>query len=138
MKVLFDINIILDVLLNREKFVELSACLMSLVEDKALEGYLCATTLTTIDYLVCKSNNKESAKQVLNKLLTLFNIAEVNKKVLKYALNSPFKDFEDAVQYYSGVNVGINCIVTRNVKDYKESKTIIYTPIELLSVINPK
>lgn len=55
MKVLFDINVILDVILNREKFVKLSASLVSLVETNKIEGYLCATTLTTIDYLVTKN-----------------------------------------------------------------------------------
>jgi len=57
-KVLFDTNIILDVLLNREPFVELSASLVSLVEAGEIKGYLCATTLTTIDYLISKSQTR--------------------------------------------------------------------------------
>ena len=58
MKVLFDTNIILDVLLNREPFVANSALLMGYVESEVIEGYLCATTITTLDYLLSKALNK--------------------------------------------------------------------------------
>ena len=135
MKVLFDTNIILDVLLAREPFVELSASLVSLVEEKEIKGYLCATTLTTIDYLIAKEHNREKAKTEISKLLGLFNICSVNKQVLQLTLNSKFKDFEDAVQFYSGVCSNVDSIVTRNTKDYKEDELPIYTPDELWSII---
>ncbi len=138
MKVLFDTNVILDVLLNRDEFVELSASLISLVENKIIQGCLCATTITTIDYLITKTSNKKNAKIGIEKLLKIFSICEVNKTVLEHALNSKFKDFEDAVQYYSGKNAKITCVVTRNSKDYKQTKLAIYTPLELFGIINIK
>ncbi len=135
MKVLFDTNIILDVLLNREEFVELSASLVSMAEDKEIEGYLCATTITTIDYLLAKQHDRNRANTEIQKLLNIHNISEVNKKVLDLAINSEFKDFEDAVQYFSGKCVGVSCLVTRNLKDYKGAQLAVYSPSELLSVI---
>ena len=135
MKVLFDTNIILDVLLNREKFVELSASLVSMAENKEIKGYLCATTITTIDYLVAKEHDRNRANTEVQKLLNIHSISEVNKQVLDLAINSGFKDFEDAVQYYSGKCVGVDCLVTRNLKDYKGSQLAVYSPSELLSVI---
>ena len=135
MKVLFDTNIILDVLLDRKQFVELSASLVSLVETNDIEGYLCATTVTTIDYLVTKTHNKKLAKAAIQKLLSLFKIARVDQKVLLLSIESEFTDFEDAVQYFSGQLVDVDAIVTRNIKDYKKANYPIYSPRELWGII---
>ncbi|MEE9492535.1 MAG: PIN domain-containing protein [Gammaproteobacteria bacterium] len=135
MKVFFDTNIILDVLLAREPFVELSAILVSLAEEKEIKGYLCATTLTTIDYLIAKEHNREKAKTEVSKLLGIFHICSVNKQVLQLSLNSTFKDFEDAVQFYSGVSSNVDSIVTRNTKDYQADELSVYTPDELWSIV---
>jgi predicted nucleic acid-binding protein len=135
LKVLFDTNIILDILLNRAKFVDLSANLVSMAENKEIQGYLCATTITTIDYLVSKKHDRNRANIEIQKLLNIHNISQVNRQVLDLAINSEFKDFEDAVQYYSGKCVGVDCLVTRNPKDYKGTQLAVYSPSELLSVI---
>ncbi len=113
MKVLFDTNVILDVLLKREPHAEVAIKLLSAVENKFIQGYLCATTVTTIDYLLAKTIGKQLAKEHITSLLSLFLIAEVNDKTLKAALDSDFNDFEDAVLYYAGHNVNIDCVVTR-------------------------
>ena len=138
MKILFDTNIILDVLLNRTPFVDLSANLVSSVENRTIEGYLCATTITTLDYLISKARSREIAKIEIQKILTLFQIADVNSKVLSLSINSNFTDFEDAVQYFSGQCSGVKGIVTRNAKDYKHATLPIYTPDELCSIISFK
>ena len=135
MKVLFDTNIILDVLLDRKSFIKLSAGLVSLVEEKEIKGYLCTTTITTIDYLITKSHNRKTARNGISKLLGMFQICGVNEQVLQLALNSKFKDFEDAVQFYAGVCSNVDSIVTRNTKDYKEEQISVYTPAELWSII---
>ncbi|MEE9304379.1 MAG: PIN domain-containing protein [Thiotrichaceae bacterium] len=135
MKVLFDTNIILDVLLDRKQFVVRSANLVSMAENKQIEGFLCATTITTIDYLIAKAHNRVRAKAEIQKLLNIHYISEVNEQVLGLAINSHFKDFEDAVQYYSGECIGVDCLVTRNLKDYKGTQLAVYSPEELLSII---
>jgi len=136
LKIIFDTNIILDVLLNRDPFVELSAKIVSSVENKNIEGYLCATTITTLDYLISKQTNRNTAKAEIQKLLNIFEISEVNSKVLDMSLKSGFKDFEDGVQYYSGECCGVNGLVTRNTKDYKQAKLPIYTPEELWGIVS--
>lgn len=136
MKIVFDTNIVLDILLNREPFVELSANIVSSVENKNIEGYLCATTITTLDYLISKQTNRNVARIEIQKLLNIFEISEVNAKVLDMSLNSGFRDFEDAVQYYSGECCGVNGLVTRNTKDYKQAKLPVYTPDELWGIIS--
>ncbi len=135
MKVLFDTNIILDVLLDRKPFVEFSSGLVSFAEDKTIEGYLCATTITTIEYLVTKVHGRKKAKLTIQKLLSIFQIAEVNKDVLLLSTESKFGDFEDAVQHFAGHLASVNSIVTRNNADFKQAEYPVYSPDELLAII---
>jgi len=135
LRILFDTNIILDVLLNRKEFVEISSNIVGMVEKNELDGYLCATTITTLDYLISKATNRKQAKIEIQKLLTLFKIADVNSIVLKLSINSEFDDFEDAVQYYSGEYCEVEGLVTRNTKDYKNTDLPIYTPDELWGIV---
>ncbi len=72
MKILFDTNVILDVLLDREPFAEDAAYLLSKVERSEIIGFLCATTITTIHYLITKSNGSKEAIQHIQALLSLF------------------------------------------------------------------
>ena len=79
MKVLFDTNIVLDVLLKREPFYTSASQLMSKVEQQEIEGYLSATTITTVFYLLAKSLDKNAAQHYLKLILQLFQIAAVNQ-----------------------------------------------------------
>ncbi len=90
----------------------------------------------TLDYLISKQTNRSAARIEIEKLLNIFKISEVNTKVLNMSLKSGFRDFEDAVQYYSGECCGVNGLVTRNTKDYKQAKLPIYTPDELWGIIS--
>ncbi len=135
MKVLFDTNIILDVLLEREEFLELSSNLVSSAETGVINGYLCATTITTIDYLVSKQYNKEKAKIAIQNLLKIFKVARVDRIVLEESVHSKFTDFEDAVQYFSGNLIPVDSIVTRNASDFKYAEYPVYSPSELWSIV---
>jgi predicted nucleic acid-binding protein len=133
-KILFDTNVVLDVLLNRDKFVKNSSTLMSFVELGHLRGFLCATTITTLDYLISKTYNRKHARSSIEKLLSIFELSSVDAKVIDLALHSELKDFEDAVQVYSGVCSKVNGIVTRNPKDYKGIELPVYEPFELITI----
>ncbi len=76
MKVLLDTNVVLDVLLIREPFAQMSMNLFDAAVDKKIEAYLSATTLTTIDYLLAKQQNKQEARALICRLLDLFSVAE--------------------------------------------------------------
>ena len=133
MKVLFDTNIVLDVLFNREPYSDNAIALFDAVETKRIQGYLCATTITTIDYLATKSLGKAGSKIAITKLLELFIIAEVNRRTLTAALLADFSDFKDAVLFHAGLDAGIDCVVTRNSKDFKTTERPIYSPNQLLT-----
>ena len=131
MKIVFDTNIVLDVLLIREPYAQMSINLFDAVVSKEIEGYLCATTVTTIDYLVAKRQDKQRARELVRRLLELFSVTEVNEAVLAKAVNSDFSDFEDAVLYQASFFASVDSIVTRNVKDFKTALLPIYSPDEL-------
>jgi predicted nucleic acid-binding protein len=135
MKILFDTNIILDVLLDRKPFSEHASHLMSMVERSEINGFLCATTVTTIHYLLSQNLDKKKAMNSIHAIMTLFEVAAVNRLVIENALATKFSDFEDAVLHESARQAGAEYIVTRNVKDFKASKIPVYTPIEFLSTL---
>ncbi len=135
MKVLFDTNIILDVLLDHKPFSEHASYLMSKVERSEINGFLCATTVTTIHYLLSKYLDKEKAIDSINSIMALFEIASVNRLVIENALKSKFPDFEDSVLHESARHAGAEYIITRDIKDFKKSKIPAYTATEFLSML---
>ena len=138
MRILFDTNVIPDVLLDREPFSSIAARLFSKVETGEITGYVCATTITTLHYLTSKVIGADSALEHINKLMILFEVAPVNRAVLDAALSSGFKDFEDAVVHESGVYKETQGIVTRDFDGFKKSRINMYSPEELLLMLESK
>lgn len=134
MKVLFDTNVVLDVLLRRQPFYEEAAKLFVHVELKRLEGFLGATTVTTLYYFMEK-RLKDNARPELHKLLLLFKVAAIDQNILEKAITSPVKDYEDAVLVEAAVFTSLDAVVTRNAKDFKKSPLAIFTPEELLAAL---
>jgi len=136
LKVLVDTNVVLDVLLDRHPFAKAAARVFALVEESRIEGFLCATTVTTVDYLLGQALSPREARAALQRLLDLFEIAPVNRPVLEQALGSDVSDFEDAVIEQSARVVSADAIATRNLKDFKKSSVTAMDPPELLSVVD--
>ena len=97
MRVLFDTNVVLDVLLDRAPYSLDSARCLSMAESGEIDGWLCATTVTTLHYLIGKSMGARTALDGISLPLSFFEVAPVDKTVLACALRLPFGDFEDAV-----------------------------------------
>lgn len=135
MKVLFDTNVVLDVLLDREPHAEVAAQLLSLVDTGRLDGVVCATTVTTIRYLASRAAGEASAKRYVGELLALFDVACVDRPVLLAAVGLDFSDFEDAVLHESALAVGATAIVTRNGKDFANASLPIFDPPEMLAAV---
>jgi predicted nucleic acid-binding protein len=131
----FDTNMVLDVLLIRKPYAQRSMTLFDAVVSKEIEGYLCATTITTIDYLVSKFQGRQRARTVVAQLLAWFSVAEVNAVVWHQAVNSDFSDFEDAVWYQAGVFMNVDGLVTRNQQDFKSATLPVDTPDEWLAIL---
>jgi len=136
LRVIVDTNVVLDVLLNREPFVKAAVEVFCLVEESRIDAFLCATTITTIDYLLNHSLPTSKARNALRKLISLFEIATVNRSVIERALDSKIKDFEDAVLAEAGQMAGVDSIVTRNTKDFVRSNLKVFDPNEILAQFN--
>jgi len=133
MKILLDTNVVLDVLLAREPFVDLAREIFILIENGETEGYLCATSVTTLHYLIGRESNKKEADEIIKKLLTLFEVSPVTKKILYDASINNGLDYEDSVIYTSAFYSEIDIIVTRDKKGFKESKISTLNPKEFLA-----
>lgn len=136
MKVLFDTNVLLDVFLKRDPFFEASTQLLALAEQGKIEGWMCATTVTTIHYLLVKSIGRKKAVIHLRQLLKILHVSRVTGVVLEGALESDFTDFEDAVLYHSALQEGLDIVLTRNQKDFSKSSLPVYSPSEFLKAVD--
>jgi predicted nucleic acid-binding protein len=135
---LFDTNIVLDVLLDREPFATIGASLFSHVERGTLPGYICATTVTTVHYLAYKALGAEQARQKVRTLMRLFEVAPVNRAILEAALASRLADFEDAVMHEAALHVGAHGIVTRDPAGFKGARLPVYAPEELWKALQTR
>ena len=126
---------VLDLLLARAPFVQSATKVFALTEKSELESCLCATTVTTIDYLLSQVLDKSEARAVLHRLMGLFEIAPVNRRVIEEALRSRITDFEDAVIEQAAHLAGAQAIISRDTKGFKNSIVNVLDPAELLAVL---
>ena len=135
MKVLIDTNVILDLLLAREPFVNPAAEIFAMAEQSTISAFLCATTITTVDYILNQSLSRSASKKAVQRLMGLFEVAPVNRPVIEEALQSRMTDFEDSVLAHAGNLAGVDVIITRNTKDFKHSPIKAVDPTEFLAAL---
>jgi predicted nucleic acid-binding protein len=127
-RLLVDINIILDVLLDREPHAEGASEVWGAVEDGRALGLLSAHAVTTIHYLNAREVGPQRARRTTDALLTVFDVAPVDRQVLLSALALGWRDFEDAVTAAAAQHAKCDALVTRNPKDFKGSPLRVLTP----------
>jgi predicted nucleic acid-binding protein len=131
-KLFLDTNIVLDVILGREEFVENALKVLTLIDRERFKGYISSLSCSNIYYITAKHFNKLTALKKLEHFRVRIQIADVGAKVIDLALSSDFEDFEDAVQYYSALETNCDIIITRNKKHYNASLIPVFTPKEFL------
>ena len=135
MRVLFDTNVVLDVLLARPPHAVAATELFDIVARRELDAVLGATTVTTIFYLVANAAGPARARRSIAELLALFDVAAVGRTTLADALGLRFRDYEDAVLHESARQTGATGIVTRDPAGFAAASLRIYSPAELLRLI---
>lgn len=135
MRILFDTNVLLDVLLGRDPHRLAATALFNEVEARRLTGLIGATSITTVYYLTERTAGPKRALQDLRDLMLLFEVAPVGRTVLEDALRLGFRDFEDAVLHEAARHADADGIVTRNRKDFEPASLAVYAPEELLQVL---
>ena len=132
MKALIDGNIILDVLQKRDPHFDASSKIWKLCETEQIEGFVSALTFANLVYVMRKELTPERINEVLKKLALIFHFTELAVSDLAEAAELKWNDFEDAVQAAAASRIDADCIVTRNVRDYIQSRIPAFTPAELL------
>ena len=136
-RILIDTDVILDLFFDREPFSENAAKVLSLCEKKAITGYVTPVIISNVYYLLSQKAKQEKVIEKLKILMSILEVLVIDKNAIIVALNSEFKDFEDALQNYSAeLNGEIDIIITRNTKDYKKSKFGIMNPENFLKLVN--
>jgi predicted nucleic acid-binding protein len=135
MKSIFlDTNIIVDLIADRPPFSKYAIELFSLAELNKIKLYTSSHSLATTHYLLKKYIEEKELRVILHNLLEFITIISVDLDVLRKSLNSNHKDFEDAIQIYCASTVnGMEYIVTRNIKDFKNSEIPAYLPNEIVA-----
>lgn len=136
MKVLIDTNIIMDVLANREGFAEPASQLFKLCEVGQVQGIVYALSIANIAYIMRKELERSQIEEVISKLGSIFTLADMKADDLKKAAALPMDDFEDALQSVCASRMKADFIVTRNLKDFKNSKVMAIKPSELIERIS--
>lgn len=137
MKILIDTNVIIDALTSREPFRESAEQIFILAANRTEDIYITASSATDIYYLIRKYlHNNEQAKSTMSKIFELFNILDVTASDCREALLSSMKDYEDAVVSYCAYRSQIDYIVTRNIKDYEQSKVKALLPDDFIDLVS--
>jgi predicted nucleic acid-binding protein len=135
--IFIDTDVIIDFLIDREPHSREAAIIFTLIEQKKLKGYVSSLTFSNLYYVLRKieSHNKVIAK--LDSISRLLTILKVDQQTIKYAIASGFPDFEDSIQYNCALDYKkIDVLITRNIKDYKDSEIPVMTPADYLKMVS--
>lgn len=135
-KLFIDSDVVIDFFTDREPHVNSASELFELKEKGNVVLYISALSINNIYYIVRKFLGHYKTLEVVETLTELTEIIGTTKKEVLLALQNDFKDFEDSIQYSSALTIdGLDAIITRNIKDYKNSKIAVMTPNNFLKMI---
>lgn len=132
-KLFIDTNIIVDLIADRKPFSKYAIQLFQKAELKEIELYTSSHSIATTHYLLKKYLEEKDLRTVLYGLFEYLHVIAVDEAILKKGLRSSHKDFEDSIQIHCASTIEkIDCIVTRNTKDFKSSEIPAYNPDEIM------
>ncbi|EMY82552.1 PIN domain-containing protein [Psychroflexus gondwanensis] len=133
-RLLIDTNIVIDLLSKRKEFYEDAAHLFSKADKKELNLCISSLTFANTNYILTKLKSSKESREILRKFKVLVELLVLDDKITELALSDEnFPDFEDGLQYYSAIENDIDIIITRNKKDFKNSKLPVLTAKEYLA-----
>lgn len=135
-RVLFDSDVIIDVMANRQPFIVNSAQALNTVATFQVEGYIAGHAVTNIFYILRRQLGVSVTLDILTKLLGKLKVASVTDAVIHSALQTKMTDFEDAVTSEAAFAINLDFIVTRNTKDYVNSSVSAIPPEKLLQLVS--
>ena len=137
-RLFLDTNVILDLLGERDPFYDSIAKVASLADKEQLTIVVSPISFATLNYFLSKFESAKIAQEKLRKFKIICEICKLDEPIIEKGLNSDFKDFEDALQYFSATDSDCDIIITRNGKDFKKSLLPVMTAKEYLQSIKTK
>lgn len=131
---LVDTNIIIDLLTKRKEFYIPASELFTLADKKEIKLAISSLSFANTFYMLSKELNDMKAKEILRKFKLLVKVLPMDDKIIDLSLNSDFRDFEDAIQYYTAIENNLEIIITRNLKDFKLAKIPVMTAENYLNM----
>ena len=134
--ILVDLNIVLDVIQNRQPFYEESARVLDVVARGEAKGLLAAHSITNLYYVINQARNRQTATAAIDNLLAAFIIAAVDDAVIRKAFSWGWSDFEDAVQMAAALQGDANYLITRKTRDFQDGFVPVVQPGAFLALLN--
>lgn len=128
-----DTDIALDLLSQREPYYSAAATLFTMADKKKITACVSSLSFSNLHYLLSRQYSSSESRRILNSFKVLVKVMPVDDKIIELALSSKFHDFEDAIQYFTAIENGINILVTRNIKDYKGANIAILSAQDYLN-----
>lgn len=126
--IFIDTNIILDLLLKRTPFYKSAESIFSLADKNKIDLVVSALSIANAHYIISSIKSKTIAREAIAKFKVLVTIVSLSDKIIELSLNdNKFPDFEDGLQYYSAIEVNCKFIITRDLKDFKNSNLPVMT-----------
>lgn len=136
-QIFMDTNVVIDFLADRQPFSLDAAKLFNMSIEGRIRIHISAVSYNNIYYVLRQSLTNNATIKLLENLADITDIADVSNQVIRQSLKADFKDYEDAIQYYSALTVpNIDFIVTRNTKDFKKSSLSVLTPTEAIALLS--
>ncbi len=128
-QIFIDTNVIIDFLADRTPFSEYAAILFQLAKEHKIKIFISAISFINTYYILRKVTSHKKALSLISEIEGYVGVQETNRIIIQKAIKSGFNDFEDAIQYFSAVQLGeIDIIATRDLKGFKKSELPVLSP----------
>lgn len=136
MRAFIDTCVVIDALQSREPFAKDAQGVFLAAANNLFLGYISAKSVTDVYYLMHRHTHDDKAsRDILNKLFALFDVLDTAGIDCRKAVLSPVSDFEDAVMVETALRSEVDCIVTRNPRDFTKSPVPVYEPKAFLKLL---
>jgi predicted nucleic acid-binding protein len=138
MKALIDTNVLLDVFLARPKLCDASTAIWSMAEKEKIQAYVSAISFNNVHYIATRYHSREHGDKAVAAMRDCFKCIDQTIQIINQSIDAKWKDFEDAIQYFSAIHSDIDIIITRNVADFPKEGIAIMTPEDFISFAESK
>ncbi|MCB0760347.1 MAG: PIN domain-containing protein [Flavobacteriales bacterium] len=133
-QIFVDTNIVIDLFSEREPFYTSAADLFSLADKEKITLHISALSVANIHYILSRQKKGQEVSAILRKLRVLLKLLPLDSKIIDLSLSDElFTDYEDGIQYYTAIENNMECIITRNKKDFKNAQIPVFTAEEFVS-----